>query len=1198
MGVVYRADDLETGRTVALKSLHERDPAALYRLKREFRSLADVSHPNLVSLGQLAIDDGRPFFTMELVDGVDFQRWMEQGPAPWDPDYLPRLRHGVRQIVLGLRALHAAGKVHCDLKPSNVLVDEDDRIVIVDFGLARERPNVAEETTGQVWGTALYMAPEQARTAQVGAAADWYSLGVMLYRFLTGVFPFQGNAAEIVLDKQDREPPPPSTFAEGVPDDLDALCCALLCRDPAQRPGSAQILHLLGGHHTGQVSRDTSSLDAVFVGRRDELALLSAALESTRQHHAAVILHGDSGVGKTALASRFFELVRSRHANAVIMAGRCYQRDSMPFRALDSVIDSLSDRLRRLDQVELARELPGDAFLLGRVFPVLARVPALDDAGRAGLEMPDRQHLRMRVLSALRHLFSLMADRGPVIIFIDDLQWADADGLALLVDLFHGPDAPRVLLVATARTAAPGQPPDRLSELGQVTRCQVAPLPPGDAELLAEALLQRFDPSLVTTAASIADEAAGHPLFIDELVRFRARSRAEPTGGATGLDDAIWRRIRSLDQSGRALMTAIAISEVPLGVDVASLATGTSVEETEAVAERLTREHLARAVPTADHSLALGPYHDRVRETLVARLDQTARASWHRRLADALSQTGAADRAPLELVRHLTLAGDPQRAAELAAQVAQRASATLGFETAADLYQLALEQGVHSAATALSLRRGLADALVHAGRGVEAATVLQQMAAEVADEQTRVDCLRRAVEQLLSTGHLETGLALLERVASEFEVHVPSTKRRALISVVFRRLRLRIRGFRWQERDAGEVSPRALLVQDVHHSVGVTLGLVDPVRGMALASQATLLALRLGVRDRVVRAISTEAVGRAGLGDHERADAMLRHATALARESGDAGAIAWVTTVSAVAAYTMGRFTDVVQLVDRARELEAAVGQQEWARLGTGGVYETTALRQFRMIALVYLGRCNELRADFRDWLHDARRRGDRFTAAMAARALNIVWLFDDDPERASRELAMDEWTPPNDSFHIQHWAALRAAMQIHLYRGTTARAGEELSAELARAQRSLLMRVYPLRAEQYWIVGRVALAEAEVGARARGCRREALRAAGHLDRLPLPQSRIGAALLRAGVAFQLGDLDQALEQLLRAEVIASRNGLRIMEAAAQYRRGQLIGGSAGQELLLSVYRWSSEQGIRNSHKLVRVFTPGFDPAE
>ena len=1205
MGVVHRAVDVESGAEVALKTLHEWDPVALYRLKREFRTLADVSHRNLVSLGALATEDGRPFFTMELVDGIHFHRWLEAGPSRTDPMYFERLRYGLRQIAIGLRALHGAGKVHCDLKSNNVLVTRDDRIVIVDFGLVRERAMVAQENSGRLCGTALYMAPEQARTPLVGPAADWYSFGIMLYRALTGVFPFHGSQTEILLAKQEREPPPASTIARGVPADLDKLCVALLRRAAATRPGSAEVLAGLGGadhEHTGALARDTSSvsLSSVFVGRRRELELLKRCLASSRGAHGAVLLSGASGVGKSSLVRHFLELVRVRRRDAIVLIGRCYRRDFMPYRALDSVIDSLSDYLSRLDQVALARLMPPDAALLGRVFPVLARVPAVARATPCPPQEQDDLQLRARVFAALRQLLAKLASSAPVIMLIDDLQWADADDLAALADVFRGPDAPHVLLVGTVRTGAGGALPYQLARLEHVVELRLAPLPARDAEELAEVLLDRLDPTLLESASAIARESRGHPLFIDELVRFRAGSRAAATERSTGLEDAIWRRFSALEVPGKRLITALAIAEVPLSVDAASLAMGASVELVEDLAGQLTREQLLRPAPAAAGGHTLELYHDRIREVVISRVDAKARTRWHRHLADALVQTGVSEQAPTQLLRHLTLSGQPLHAARLAVDAAERAIVSLAFDAAAELYRLAIEQVEHPREVVLSLRRGLAEALVNAGRGGEAATVLEQIAAAVDDTEARADCLRRAAEQLLLTGDLDRGLALLESVATECGVRVPPTNRSAMMSLAWRRLKLRIRGTRWRERNVADVPERAVLAQNVNHSFGMILALVDPVRGLALLSQATLLALRNGVRDRVMRALTTEAIVRAAVGDRARAMKLLKQGTRLAYDDDDPGAIAWVTGAAGIIAYSTGRFVDAIRTFDHALALHAALPREQRARVSTGGAYEASVLRQYRMFSLAQLGRCNELRREIYDLLHDARQRGDTFTAANAARGLNVVWLLDDHPERAREQLAADLWTPPKESFHMQHWLTLRSVVQTHLYCGTAAQARAELATELARSKRSAVLRLVPLRAEHLWLLGRIALAEAEAvgtNARARRARcRQALAEARRLDRLDLPQARTAASLLRAGVAFQRGNHDLSLDLLLRAEVTAHRSELRLMQAAARRRRGELVGGSAGDKLIAGVDDWATAEGIRRPDKFTRMYAPGFSP--
>ena len=274
MGVVYRAYDRRREQVVALKMMRGSDPSSLYRFKKEFRGLADISHPNLVALREL-VSDGRDwFFTMDLIDGVDFLAYVRpgahahcaqpptelqtqgsveeqklpscevvvvQGPARFD-----RLRDGLRQLAEGVAALHEAGWLHRDLKPSNVLVTPEGHVVILDFGLGAEleQGGLHHTSSTSILGTAAYMSPEQAAGRTVTPASDWYSVGVILYEALTGRLPFVGGALDVLMEKQRLDPTPPGKLAAELPHDLDELCSALLRRDPDARPQAADIFAL------------------------------------------------------------------------------------------------------------------------------------------------------------------------------------------------------------------------------------------------------------------------------------------------------------------------------------------------------------------------------------------------------------------------------------------------------------------------------------------------------------------------------------------------------------------------------------------------------------------------------------------------------------------------------------------------------------------------------------------------------------------------------------------------------------------------------------------------------------------------------------------------------------------------------------------------------------------------------------------
>src|SRR6185436_6763712 len=201
MGVVYEVHDRVRDEVVALKTLLRSSAADLYRLKREFRSLADVAHPNLVCLYELFVEEEQCFFTMELVRGasfVDYARGTDRAHRSDD-----RLVPAFRQLIEGVSALHRRGKLHRDIKPSNILVTPEGRVVILDFGLIAELlPQHAGDVSDASGGTPAYMSPEAGSGAPPSEASDWYGVGVTLYEALTGISPFAGTFHDVLLRKR------------------------------------------------------------------------------------------------------------------------------------------------------------------------------------------------------------------------------------------------------------------------------------------------------------------------------------------------------------------------------------------------------------------------------------------------------------------------------------------------------------------------------------------------------------------------------------------------------------------------------------------------------------------------------------------------------------------------------------------------------------------------------------------------------------------------------------------------------------------------------------------------------------------------------------------------------------------------------------------------------------------------------------
>jgi len=238
MAEVYLAEDQLLGRQVALKVLHQHfaeDQEFVERFRREASSAAGLSHQNIVGIFDRGEWNGTYYIAMEYVAGRSLKTIVREHGA-LDPATAIDI---VVQILRGARFAHRRGVVHRDLKPHNVIVDEEGRARVTDFGIARA--GASDMTlTGSIMGTAQYLSPEQAQGQAVSAASDLYSVGVILYELLTGVVPFEGETAVAIAFKQvSAEPLPPSALNPNLPAGLDAIVLRALAKDPAHRYGDA-----------------------------------------------------------------------------------------------------------------------------------------------------------------------------------------------------------------------------------------------------------------------------------------------------------------------------------------------------------------------------------------------------------------------------------------------------------------------------------------------------------------------------------------------------------------------------------------------------------------------------------------------------------------------------------------------------------------------------------------------------------------------------------------------------------------------------------------------------------------------------------------------------------------------------------------------------------------------------------------------
>lgn len=774
MGVVYLGRDLRRDMDVAIKFRGITHHSATLWLKREFRAVAQLRHPNLVELYELVAHDDSVYFTMEYVPGIDPRRWVEHAGVPGSahsehttrtvvpledarteisvsPSNTPttpplratpvvdfsRVRTVLSQLAEGLAFLHARGVIHRDVKPSNALV-YDGTVKLLDFGLALEHERAEQERSREtrVVGTAAYLAPEYLERLDVSPAMDVYALGVVAFELVTGAPPFGG--AMHVLSRMNRviALPRASSINPATPRELDDLIDAMLQQKPENRPTAIALAERLNG----ELSRPRPLRRAThFVGREAELVRLR------HDHPGLTLVTGPSGVGKTATIDESLGRTRRAHPDRLVWRGKCHERERVPYRAFDFVIDDLATELSSnpaiVDEIE-------HAGALARVFPSLSEL--LKDAPKT----PAAEDLRVereRALAAMTELFRRAIAGKSAVLVIDDLQWADDDSLELLVMLTTRVE---IAIVATWTTGADQPPVAR--PLLELTNVQIIDLAPMGAEELAQ-LISTLAPETATDRLRAAAELAAGSPYLAELI---GRELAD-----AGLADPHHAEVRRLER-----LNAIERSVA----EVASLAGGTATfEQLRSLADLPSAQlhsalrgledgRIVRTTPTATGEPSYAFYHQRLREAAKRAMPPSSRRTLHRRYAELLERDRGT---PDQLAYHWSEADEAVRAADWAIVAGDAASAQLAWGLAADWYGRALTL---LGLARPELREKRANALFLAGKLDAAAGEFDTLARSVADGDR---FFVRAAESHIKLGEIERGLEILDGVLDRRGLH-------------------------------------------------------------------------------------------------------------------------------------------------------------------------------------------------------------------------------------------------------------------------------------------------------------------------------------------------------------------------------------------------------------------------------------------
>lgn len=1240
MGGVYEAFDRDRGIPVALKTLSHVSPAALFLFKQEFRSIADISHPNLVSLYELFA--GKEwFFTMQLLDGLGLLEFLrrdcrpaifDDGPrhqsdlnspatvdtaspyefrtevlhssgGPASPPSLrrpqakgtapdaERIRTVMHQVVKGIAALHAAGKLHRDIKPSNVMVDVNGRATVLDFGLAVDQGSLRESGPREVVGTFPYMSPEQLVGLKVSAASDWYSVGIMIYQCLCGELPFGGYSNEMIAAKRENVFPAPSEIAEGVDPDLERLVMDLLQSEPSRRPDSGDLLSRLGNGVSAAVEFQRERLTTVsFFGRHREQRLLDDALSATLAGTTAfALVHGASGVGKSALLQHY---VSRNSGHALVLRGRCYEQESVPYKAIDSAMDALCQHLLRLRREQLSDLLPQNIRLLAQLFPVLNRLEERVPLPPPAQHPTDPRRLRRRAVEVLRELFSRLRLESPVILLMDDLQWGDVDSITLLSEIFAPPFPPAVLVLCTYRREyeASSRCLSALLELrktnASVKWFDVAVEPFSKEETL------EFAKNLIggaaqseTTAQWIAEESDGSPYFVLELARHSESARKAK---APGLEDVLRERISELTSESRYLLEVVAVHGKPLAQIDAYRAAGLSGRDP-AHLTALRFANLVRSSGTNEDD-QVESFHDRVRETVLHGLPQPALRSRHHGLAQTLESSGRADDESLAF--HFENAGAAAKAGAYYSQAGDRAAAALAFDRAAAHYRRSLELLKPAAQKEAELRGKLADTLVNLGRSVDAAREYE-LAAERSPAATKLDLERRAAFHYTSSGRLHEGNAVFERVLGRVSLRVPKTPTATLVSMLWNAVRLRLQGTTFEERDTKAIPQHLLDRIDAAWSVAAPMGMINTAQGMNFGLLSLLLAMKAGDPVRFVYGLQVAAYAMAleGPGGRARALRLIDQARSIVAQRDDPRLHATLLFTEAAVAYVKGEWVACWRVLEQAEEL--------FAKRARGVHWELASIRTLQLYSLQTMGNFADLRSRCGPFLQEAEELGDLYSRANIETYCEPMALLARDQPDAARACVLaglKRWQV--EGYHLQNAMAAHSLAWIAIYEGRAATNLDFVERQWQLMHANHIDRFDNMRVAWWDFRFRTALAaavspdtSAEVKARAW---RIAEKASEALRREATGWGRATSLIAEAAMAEVRRDASTAPGCLLNAASQFDRLDMLGYAWAARRRAGELIGGERGSELLASADEWFRRQSVVRPERVAAAHVAGF----
>ncbi len=963
-GAVYSAVDRRSNNQVALKVLLRPEANTINRLKRGFRALAEVFHPNLVMLYGLHQHEELCFISMEQVDGLPLLKAIAAEDIRDAKAFYNRLNAILREAGRALHALHSNQLVHRDIKPNNILIDRTGRVRLIDYGMVGSFDPVWDPDGHRAYvaGNQKYMAPEVLSKQNYPPGSDIFSLGRVIAKLARSCHPY---GKSIQLDSERLLP-------IDMPKRLANLVRKMLSVEVSARPTAWEVASTASGATEATVSGLVNPWQLQIVGRDDSMQHVRRWLsrlvsgQSRRLHITA-----PPGIGKSRFLAAVAEQLQE-HKWLQIFESRCRRREEVPLQAFDEIVDALARRYSSVNASRLELD-PVSTQILRSAFPVLRGV--LKKAG----EIPrDRSLGQAEANDAAVQLTAQICRHGPVIIIIDDLQWADQDSLTLIKKLEQ--EVSGVLGVITA-SRDDFQPPHLLA----TDQLKLRPLTVAEATkmLRTHLLLRRINlpDRFVDRIVSLADGNCHHLLQLAAcLSAVGAEEMATwADGGPLDIQQLWLRRFSQLSPEQRIVLTSVVAAGGPVNLGDVLTVTKLGEPGRQAVATLLQENWLNERVQT--HHIEV--FHDTIAEALTEFLPpaqlREAHAQWAQWLIDSEQPIPAA-----RIAGQLIESGQHEAATPYAILAAEEAMQRFAFGEAARWHHRAAE--LLDGPPAVEHLRKAAEAFTTGGQSAQAAETYLQLAGHP-HEPYQEHARSLAAEGFLRAGQIHRARDATAHLAKRLGLPQPKPQWISKLLILRNLVRLRLRGgFQLPQASGDPIENR----QRARTCFRITraLSVYDNVYAAELLTTGLLSLNRFNAPEDCIQGGTAYVCFGSYNPGWWRNDSvrLLSEVVQRAEQHGSPESLAHAFNASGFHHWFVGEFADCVAPLEKSASL--------YRNQCKGMVFESVHTMLPALTSYYFLGRIEPLVQATQAMIRDARDRDDRFTLHVATTGFAATGLL------------------------------------------------------------------------------------------------------------------------------------------------------------------------------------------------------------